>query len=117
MTQSPIEQAIYEVLYEMRISTKHQMQEAANKIANLTALRQRREGWLPIDSAPEGKDILVYCQETGECFVVFWALQVETRKGDWVIARANDGTCFICKNPTHWQPLPPAPKESDDERA
>ena len=55
-------------------------------------------GWRPIETAPEGKDILVYCRETGECFVVFWALQMETKQGDWVIARANDGTCFICKN-------------------
>lgn len=66
-------------------------------------------GWRPIETAPEGKDILVYCRETGECFVVFWALQMETKQGDWVIARANDGTCFICKNPTHWQPLPAPP--------
>lgn len=66
-------------------------------------------GWRPIEGAPEGKDILVYCRETGECFVVFWALQMETKQGDWVIARANDGTCFICKNPTHWQPLPAPP--------
>lgn len=76
----------------------------------VTAPIEKVDGWQPIESAPEGKDILVYCRETGECFVVFWALQIETRKGDWVIARAKDGTCFICKNPTHWLPLPAAPK-------
>ncbi len=70
-------------------------------------------GWRPIETAPEGKDILVYCRETGECFVVFWALQMETKQGDWVIARANDGTCFICKNPTHWQPLPAPPQTEE----
>ncbi len=69
--------------------------------------------WHPMETAPEGKDILVYCEETGEMFVVFWAMQVTTEKYNWVIARAHDGTCFICANPTHWMLLPKPPKENN----
>ena len=65
--------------------------------------------WQPIETAPEGRDILVYCEKTGEMFVVFWAMQVDNGKYNWVIARANDGTCFICNNPSHWMPLPDHP--------
>lgn len=70
--------------------------------------------WQPIETAPEGKDILVYVEKTGECFVVFWGTQVNTGDHAWVIARANDGTCFICKNPTHWMPLPQPPAETQE---
>lgn len=71
--------------------------------------------WKTIDTAPKDgtQIILIYAQETGECFVAWWGTDIVSGKHDWVIARAKDGTCFICKNPTHWMPLPPPPQAQE----
>jgi hypothetical protein len=87
--------------------------KAKQALSDAPTIKTRYGEWLLIESAPKEKDILVYCEKTGECFVVFWGIQVGTGKGGWVISRANDGTCFICKNPTHWMPLPDTPKEGE----
>lgn len=72
----------------------------------LMALRQHQQdgGWLPIETMPYNKFMLV---SHGEHFV---DLGVRNRsKG---ILHVN-GEPF--NTPTHWRPLPPAPKKENDE--
>lgn len=80
------------------------------------AMSQKVDEWQHISTAPkDGSDTIIYCETSGEMFIAFYAEQITTGQKDWVIARANDGTCFILKDPTHWMPLPPQPKGGDDD--
>ena len=64
--------------------------------------------WQDIATAPKEVSIMLYA-DGGEMFVAFWGVSMETGEGSWVTARANDGTCFLLHNPTHWMPLPQPP--------
>ena len=66
--------------------------------------------WMPMESAPkDGRDVLLYCDDTEEMFVGFWgdARDGNPKKG-WVFARQRDVT-FMVDTPSHWMPLPAAP--------
>lgn len=60
------------------------------------------KGWMPIETAPEGKNILVWYKGGVE---VAWrygeAWQIDTKRID---------------APTHWMPLPPAPHNNQQKR-
>lgn len=65
--------------------------------------------WQPIETAPKYGDILVYCADTDEQFVVF------RRKRAWIYAHVIDGKIRItvaCE-PTHWRPLPEPPVDRE----
>jgi hypothetical protein len=63
-------------------------------------------GWQPIETAPREKNIeqLVYCSDTREQFVAYH----RDLEGPWTYARGRFGE-VVCR-PTHWRPLPAAPK-------
>lgn len=86
---------------------------------------ERRESWRPIETAPrDGTAILLMrniwpgipggfarkCDFTNTCVAGWW--QSEGR-GAWVcyMSLPNDPACPF--EPTHWMPLPAAPKESE----
>lgn len=87
---------------------------AADEIERLRALTE----WQPIETAPkDGTDILVYQTDVSEPSMTVCAFDE-----DW----SNDGwwTCCDGKNadiplrgpePTHWQPLPSPPKDTNNE--
>jgi len=63
--------------------------------------------WQPIETAPrDGRDIQVYCKDTGEQFVAFWF----SPRDCWCYAKWRDGGIVVCK-PTHWMPLPEPPED------
>jgi hypothetical protein len=69
--------------------------------------------WQPIKTAPDdGSDVLVYVENSNECFVVYWADDDDS----WVYARAPNVGPISCE-PTYWMPLPaPPPSQSPSER-
>ena len=66
--------------------------------------RLENGGWLPIESAPKsGRRILMYpCNNSG-----YYIQGQRLFKDGWY---GDDG---LNRNPTHWQPLPPAPKQGE----
>lgn len=70
--------------------------------------------WQLIETAPTSGDVLVFCADTGEQFVAFWTKNPMTDDVAWAYARfrdeAGDVNSVLCR-PTHWMPLPEAPKE------
>lgn len=70
--------------------------------------------WQTIETAPkDGTRILLYPrvnQRTGECTITVarWWQPARAGKGFWI----HDGTCTL-KHPTHWQPLPAPPSDTD----
>lgn len=74
------------------------------------ALEHPKTQWQPIETAPEGRDVLVFSEETGECFVAFWGTCKGGYDYEWLFARSKDA-CFVVKTPTHWMPLPEPPKK------
>lgn len=72
------------------------------------------DGWRPIETAPKGGDVLVYCRDTDEQFVAFWSKNFVTDDVAWTYARFRDSDnqvfSVLCR-PTHWQPLPKPPVE------
>jgi hypothetical protein len=90
----------------------------ANLIAFLRAEERAAREWRPIATAPrDGTDILAienFCREghggktyPKEALVVKWS---ELNQG-WVCF----GVIVSSFEPTHWQPLPPAPRALPDE--
>jgi hypothetical protein len=62
--------------------------------------------WRDISTAPkDGKDILVYCEETKEQIVAFFQF------GGWQFATASDGERIVC-SPSKWMPLPDPPEDT-----
>ena len=80
--------------------------------AAIAAWNRRASGWQPIETAPrDGTIILVWVD--GECIVVRWLKWCNSNDpGRWELTRtgsyAADGELYA--DPTHWQPLPPAPE-------
>ena len=61
--------------------------------------------WLPIETAPkDGTEVLVGHKD-GSQAVVFWQYRKRTGTAGW-----RDGDCDLINWPTHWMPLPAAPK-------
>ena len=59
--------------------------------------------WRPIETAPkDGTDVLVWCG--GAMFIAYMEV------GRWFFDRTDHSVKPL---PTHWMPLPPAPKKGD----
>jgi hypothetical protein len=74
--------------------------------------------WQTIDTAPKNVPVLVYDAHLQRAVVAQRMTAVEDGSVDWVYARQIDAVCpvaFICKQPTHWLPLP-SPPASEGER-
>lgn len=68
--------------------------------------------WQPIETAPkDGSDILLYQPEPSPPWIVcgFWSIEGESF-GVSIASDSNDLFIFSLINPTHWMPLPDAPK-------
>lgn len=61
--------------------------------------------WMPIESAPKGREVLINCARWGVTVAVLG-------DGGWQIAAFNGG-CYS-GNPTEWMPIPPAPNHTED---
>lgn len=67
-------------------------------------------GWLPIETAPHDKRVLVWSGQ--EMYCAHWAQNPMTGDEAWIVAEwGTDGDQALVK-PTHWQslPLPPNAK-------
>ena len=80
--------------------------DLAERDAEIAALRAARE-WRPIESAPrDGTRVLLWIAVSG---TAPWAETAEFDGDEWW---RNDGDEICGENsPTHWQPVPPAPKD------
>lgn len=82
--------------------------------------------WMPIESAPKGATPQNPCNELwllgvdahGEQRVMRWCLEYPETSGCWMFAYEPSDyiTGIQSFNPTHWMPLPPAPKRTEDTR-
>ena len=62
--------------------------------------------WQDISSAPkDGKDVLLFCEATGEQFVGFSDGRKDNR---YQFATTHTGRRLMCE-PSHWMPLPSPP--------
>lgn len=117
MTQSPIEQAIeaLESVENIPVQSEDSSWRAAAIDKALTALRQHQQdgGWRPIDSAPkDGARVLVFCPPRA----VGAKTSKRIRIAAWDGCNWKDAAVVYPIVPTHWRPIPPAPKkENDDE--
>lgn len=77
--------------------------------AAIAAWNRRAEGWMPIETAPRDKPIIVY--QDGEQAVVTWMTALEDGAGDWIIWRrvGSDALAVRMPEPTHWRHLPTPP--------
>lgn len=67
------------------------------------------DNWKPIESAPRTrKTILVFCNERKNQYTVSW----NEHFNEWV--HAGSTYAGLGEAPTHWQPLPEPPKDSDN---
>lgn len=64
-----------------------------------------RMGWQPIESAPKDKRIIVHSPKYKEDFIVFWAINMDDGKGNWVICR-GEKTTFIVRGASKWHHIP-----------
>lgn len=78
----------------------------------------RGDGWRPIESAPkDGTRVMLL---DGGAYIARWSDecqhgQFDTRPG-WQIFECEDGFYSVAADgPTHWQPLPMAPQEKNNE--
>lgn len=88
-------------------------------------------GWLPIESAPKGEEILVV-DENGVIAIAIWDNEVdewvETHAQAWLTVppvtlqdevfslskEARDDLLLLLDEPTHWMPLPQPPKQQGE---
>jgi len=77
------------------------LREAADRMEEMQR-QLERVGWQPIETAPRGKEILVYC-EGCEGIGIAWL----NKYGDIVIPEPQ---AIGHESLTHWMPLPPPPK-------
>lgn len=77
-----------------------------NEILKSLSLKNQ---WKPIETAPRDVEILV---SNGKWqFVAQWVKNPYTDDERWMIARLENGESVLITDPTHWQPLPPPPKQ------
>lgn len=70
-----------------------------------------QDGWMPIETAPKTtKSILVHCSEMRNTYVVAWS---HTRDGGEGWVYFCPGNYMLIEEPTHWMPLPAAPKAQE----
>lgn len=65
------------------------------------------DGWQPIKTAPrDGREILVYCADSEEQFVVVW-------DGNWIYAPVD--MLSVSCGPDYWRPIPAPPRLSAEQ--
>lgn len=83
------------------------MQKAADAIERLAKTGPAVEGWLPIETAPRGEDVLFYTQQFGEVSLGFCPED----------APEGGAVCGMTATyPTHWRPLPEPPTAALEAR-
>lgn len=83
----------------------------------LAAAPKQTDGWTPIETAPrDGTYFMATSQPSQEMhvFTCCWSAYHPNAKGKecW----RNSRICGDKLNPTHWMPLPPAPKKEDPRK-
>jgi hypothetical protein len=72
--------------------------------------------WQTIETAPKDRTVLLYSSATGEAQTATWMTSIEEGDGAWVIVRHLSPTnpiAFVFRHPTHWQPLPAPPSDTN----
>lgn len=96
----------------------HNAAEEIKKLRKENAELKVKQEWLPLYTAPrDGSSFLIY---TGNCEYGYG--EVETNPHIACAFYSEKNKCFQSdswsdvkyRNPTHWQPLPQAPKGEDD---
>ena len=64
--------------------------------------------WQPIETAPKDNRILVWNGK--DMFVVHHGINWITGDVAYIVAQWDNKTNQVLTRPTHWMPLPPAPK-------
>lgn len=87
--------------------TEHVANSVFNKLAQRGLINS---GWMPIESAPrDGTRMIVFCPTENDQYVINIAhWQSNTEK--W-----HNGLWGVLYEPTHWMPLPAAPKMDGKE--
>ena len=91
----------------LRAATLNEAKDAIIAAVRAEALERQVQGWQPIETAP--KDGTLVLMWFGTAYVGMW--NGSLKHGAWEI------NCLCCNGiqdrpePTHWQPLPPAPVE------
>ena len=63
-------------------------------------------GWMPIETAPKGKNnVILLRQACGSVANGFWLAEAYAGNGSWIWP-------YVHKNPTHWMPAPPIASEA-----
>lgn len=78
---------------------------AEQEIARLRAALAERDEWLPVETAPHGEDVLLYCPAYG--FASPACVEVGPYSSGW--RRDGYSTMSYHARATHWRPLPPPP--------
>ncbi len=83
--------------------------------AALSAALPLMDGWQPIETAPkDNKARLVWCPAWRNTYIVSWVVPLDDKAkpnpdaGHW--SHFGGGYRPLTEAPTHWMPLPPAPK-------
>ena len=77
----------------------------------MTDTRPTTSPWRPIAEAAKGPtSILVWCAERRNTYVVTWVDCFDGTEG-W--QHFGGGGFWLTETPTHWMPIPPPPKESE----
>lgn len=69
--------------------------------------QSKLRGWLPIETAPKDKRILVWSGQ--EIYAAHWVKHITTDDEAWIVAQWGDEGDQALVKPTHWMPLPEAP--------
>jgi hypothetical protein len=82
-----------------------QLFDDVKKGADLYAAPQAAPAWLPIESAPKDETEVLLGHSDGSQIVSFWRTSTNPKRTGWV-----DADLEVIYWPTHWMPLPAAPK-------
>ena len=66
--------------------------------------------WLPIETAPKDEDILVFNAMTGAYRSRYQSSCRKPKTGEWPFYGWGNNVGIWYPDPSHWMPLPPAPK-------
>ena len=99
----------YALLAQVSLRSERSMQaledrNEANEALRAALAQQAEQGWQPIETAPKDGTDVIAGHPDGSIDVLSW-LEVKNNRQGW-----TDGEYFALSWPTHWMPLPAAPK-------